>query len=94
MKKLKPCLTELLTLRAALLLPALMMHHKMQEVSLTLILYTHNKVDLFIYNPVDGKRGEGDFFFAWSESVNTQSKGKSNSELNSGSLSFSAQHAL
>lgn len=63
MKKLKPCLTELLTFRAALLLSALMMRHKMREVSLTLILYTHNKVDLFIYNPVDGKRREGDFFF-------------------------------
>lgn len=56
------------------------------------VLCTHNKVFLS-YKPADGKRRKGEFSLQ-KKSVNTQSKGKSNSELNSGPLSFSTQHAL
>lgn len=50
------------------------------------------KACLFELEASQWEREKGEF--SLEESVNTQSKGKSNSELNSGLLSFSTQHAL
>lgn len=108
--RLKLSLGEPLTFGACLLLLTLERHHKIKEMSWyaeiilmwkawhVCVLYslTHTdkkkKACLFELKPANGKGRKGEF--SLEESVNTQSKGKSNSELNSGLLSFSTQHAL
>lgn len=83
-----------LTFGDALLLSTPTRGCKLQEASLILILYARYKEKLFpsFLSPSrrNGKRG----IFTWRESVDTQGNRKSNSEGNSGPLSFSTKHAL